>query len=292
MLSFFGLYKAYFSFGPSTRPILLVLFGFVYFVYAFYFKSLYEEAVVLALSPWLLWGIADTSKTGRHWPSILLAAVILASKPQMIFVLPVLVAGIVQTRPGWNRQTGVVLLCAALIASIGALWSASQKSNRAANSYDRFYNGIGWTLQASSTWPASNFNERQSYFYSHADELQKSTDFLEPVAGVSLLGTSYRPTGTRVSEQASSSSGTEAARKLFGEVMGKGSLKNYVQFFQNHLSILLPYLHNIYATTLVSDYSLGYIVTYAPPSHPWKETMLASIHWGSRHIGILFYLLR
>jgi hypothetical protein len=135
-------------------------------LYSFYFKSFYEESIVLALRPWLLSGIAR-AYDGRGWGVfVVLSVATLAAKLAMIFVLPVLAfvvmdAGAKHATP---RPT-IAAIVTVLIMAASVPFVFVSDDRQVQNAYNRFFNGLGWSAQGVAGWPGRNFTDRYRYFY-------------------------------------------------------------------------------------------------------------------------------
>lgn len=249
--------------APAARLVagttVLVAVG-----YGFYFRSLFEEAAVLALAPWLAASIVHMHRTGRSAPFLLSASAIILAKAQMVFVLPLLLLMLHSGMQGSARRRRwiVVVLGGSTLIAVAAGYAsylAQTGGMTPINEYNRMYNGIGWALQSSADWPASNFNERLTYFYDHKTAIQQATRADEPLPGRSLLGTTYWPTGAEISARAWAPNATATDRSRVAEVFSQGKFGPYFQYVDSHPSIVPDLVGNTYLTALTSDYSMGYV---------------------------------
>ena len=261
--------------GHARRALIIVSCAVNYLVFSFYFKSFYEETVVLLAIPWLL------AAPGMNRPYIfdvlfaLVCGGVLFAKPQMIFMAPPLLY--VWFRRSQNRLAGGVLalsvgLFFVLPSGLQVLkthlhWS--QKPSPAAhqhppsgsiNAYDRVFNGVGWSIQNVGNWPASTFQERLAYFAANKDRLQESartvlsTDAHSAMqaGGLDLVGTSYWDEGFNVIWGSD-----DNAKKIKEET----SLSSYFRLLSNP-KILGLYLYNIYLVAKNSNYDVIHYVKY------------------------------
>ena len=207
----------------------------------------------------------------------------------MALLLPVLLWLLfIETRAACRRKILMSLLWGILmIVACGvSIMKAEKLGFGNTNSYNRFYNGIGWSLQAVSTWPTHYFFGRQWYFDAHLRELQAESEGLEPFPGKSLMGTAFFPTGATLGSRAWSPSGTDADRAMFTAIIQKGSASDFFGAFLTNPHIIAPYLYNIYMVELSSDYRLSYIAVYS--WNIWLKPLVLVIKFISSQIGELF----
>jgi hypothetical protein len=271
-------------------PVGTSLCAFV--LYSFYFKSLYEESIVLALSPWLLAGIAR-AYDGRGWRVFVVSSVLtLAAKATMIFVLPVLAFVVIDagTRHPTPRRT-IAALAAVLIAAVSVplvFVIGSGDDRLSQNAYNRFFNGLGWSAQGVAGWPARNFTDRFRYFYAHAGELQARSEALEPIAGGPFLGTSYWPTGDELAQAPSPD--VEGRRALLSRLVAQGAILSHFQYLARHPSLFMDYLGSIYAVTWGSEYRLDHFRTRRFQDVELARGFAAVQDYLMRDLGVVFFV--
>lgn len=132
--------------------------------------------------------------------------------------------------------------------------------NKAPNQYNRYFNGVGWSLLQSSNWPAQRFEERHPYFYQHQQQLK--TLFPATLPHYNYLGTSYLPTASTLLDAARSPEGTEAQKKqaqdLFDQLVAQGRPDVYLLTLVQHPVILWQLVKNTYRTVVRSNYAVDY----------------------------------
>lgn len=226
--------------------------------WSFYFRSLYEEAAVLALVPMFAWGILKLYE-GRVFPFFLISMLLLVAKAQMIFLLPLL-GLMLATSPAvrYSKAALVTGLLTVLAAAYGG-YSARSSGMAPVNDYNRLYNGVGWSLQGVNGWPAHEFNARMHYFAANKAKLQQKTVSDEPTHRHLLLGTSYWPTGAELSTWAWQNAADSSRRIDVNEVFGKGRLPYYASYLLAHPKAAIAIAWRAPVTALTADYSLAYI---------------------------------
>lgn len=244
------------------RWALIAVHALLYFLYSFYLRSLFEEAMVLAVAPWLTYGAKRALVDGEFLALSLSALVVMTAKAQMIFLLPLLVGVFIKAI--WElprkRQAVAILLAAGLcVASVLYVALLAGKGMQPANQYNRYYNGLGWSLQRVASWPPKDFNGRLKYSTEHGSELRRLTAGYD---GAELLGTSYWPTGNELSVRYWTGVATPAERQQFQDAFSTSSLKRFFGFFKDHPALAPSYFANVYGVAFLSDYSTEYI---APP---------------------------
>jgi hypothetical protein len=244
----------------SSDILVLSVFFLVLLCYAVYLKSFYGEALVLALAPMLCVGIRRLVLENKALFFTLSAVVVLYAKQQMIFVAPVIL--ILLLRNMWlygaaNPKLWASLLC---IISVCAMLFGAHPENKAPNQYNRYFNGVGWSLLQSSNWPAQRFEERHPYFYQHQQQLK--TLFSDALPHYNYLGTSYLPTASTLLDTARNSESTEAQKKqakdLFDQLVVQGRPDVYLFTLVQHPVILWQLVKNTYLTLVRSHYVVDY----------------------------------
>ncbi len=242
------------------RLIIGVLYSIIYIVYGFYFKSLYEEAVVLALSPWIFMGLQDMRDRGRYRVFLISAILVLMSKVQMIFLVPLLVAAIFyigDKSAGYRKKS--VISAFILLTAIASYANEIDPNAalRVANYYNRFYNGIGWSLQQVSSWPVNSYQGRQQYFEENRQFLQQATNTYEYYnPDQNILGTAYWPTGKYLMDHYAAEH-----PNYLKTIFDRGNFSNFLVFMARRPGLIPAYLKNIYLVSLNSDYNIRYVRT-------------------------------
>lgn len=240
--------------------LVLAALALVLLCYTVYLKSFYGEALILALAPALCVGIEQLVRQNRVLLFTLCAAAVLYAKQQMLFVAPVVL--LLLFRNMWlhgaaNPRLWVSLLCIVLVC---ATILGAHPENRAPNQYNRYFNGVGWSLTQSADWPVQRFDERHPYFYKHQQQLQAPLPTALPQ--YSYLGTSYLPTASTLLDIAKDPDHTEAQREqaqiLHDQLIAQGRLDTYLATLAQHPAVLWPLIKNTYLTAVRSDYIVAY----------------------------------
>ncbi|NCU64377.1 hypothetical protein GWK50_00705 [Acidovorax sp. 210-6] len=240
--------------------LALSIFFLALLCYAVYLKSFYGEALVLALVPVLCVGIRQLVLENKALLFTLSAVVVLYAKQQMIFVAPVIL--ILLLRNMWLHGAANPRLWASLfcIISVCAMLLRAHPENKAPNQYNRYFNGVGWSLLQSSNWPAQRFEERHPYFYQHQQQLK--TLFPDALPHYNYLGTSYLPTASTLLDTARRSDSTDAqktqAQDLFDQLVVQGRPDVYLLTLVQHPVILWRLVKNTYLTLVRSNYAVDY----------------------------------
>lgn len=263
-----------------------------YALFAFYFKSLFEEAVVLALLPWMLGGVTR-AYAGSGWAVfVVTVSAMLAAKATMIFALPVGLFIVIDAemrnrgRPAAVAGLGVTLVAAAAVPYVFIFGTGDTRMSE--NAYNRFYNGIGWSAQHVADWPAINFTARFRYSYAHLAELQSISAGYEPIAGKRFLGTSYYPTGRALADTPPPDSAGRHA--LLRALVEQGTVPKYLQYLAMHPTLLFDHLTSIWRITWSSEYQLEYLRTRLHAGVAWADRLTQLLNLPMRHLGAIFLL--
>lgn len=230
--------------------LTLIVFSIMYLTFSYYFKSFYEEAPILALSPLMLYSYL-TLQLGKPYFFATVTCFIILSKAQMILLAPFVIIFLFIHRPasgGLHHTIASILVVVAVAVSFAGKSEILMQNISMQNSYNRLFNGLGWSLQGVQDWPASNSSTRHNFFNKNQDRLQKITETHEPLSGHRLLGTSFWPTGSNLLKKA-------IGRQIFSQL----SWRLYYQTIPKSLSTLTSILINVYSVGLTSDYSMSYI---------------------------------
>jgi len=270
----------------GRRGLLGLAFAALYLIYGFFFKSLYQDAMVLALSPWLLLGLQRINQRRQYTIFIVASMALMLTKVQMVFIVPVIVAIMFYTDRRFYRQGAKrlmvegVLLCAALsMLSFNGIDHV--------NNYDRYYNGLGWTLQNVMAWPVSSFYPRLQYFYRNRPALQAQSQSYEPTQSPMLLGTSCWPSEVKI--LISHLSPQALAHEL--QIMDVGKMRHFFAFMWWHPRVITPYLRTIYQMSASSNYALHYLRTPAQSDSWWARALYAANEQYFAYAGYAFFAL-
>jgi hypothetical protein len=238
--------------------------------FANYFRSFYEETIVLAGMPWFLLGLWRWQLDGKPGLILISAACLLSAKVQMVGALPLILAIVWRARGGVPRDsTAPASAWVPAVLTIGliglsalslARWDYTRKGE--VNSYNRFYNGVGQALQGVADWPARAFRERNLYENQHRAQLQQLTLAFEPNPGAPLMGTRFSPTGMALWR----SYIARGELATFSEILAPGALGNFIPWLLARPYIWPEILRSIAVTTVRSDYRVQYLnnSTYLP----------------------------
>lgn len=242
----------------KVRLIVLLAFYLEYICFSFYFKSLYEEAAVLMLSPWVLVSLLAMSVPGRIWPFFFVSFLVILAKAQMIFLLPLFV-GFITLKTRANKFSFSVIALGILILVFAAFASVERSKSSdlsLMNSYNRFFNGIGWVAQGVESWDRWNFNERLLYFKTNKENLQTISVDLEPMNCCKLMGTTFWPDfHQHLSENPGSTD------QFISHTKKNASAVNFLGIFWRQPELFVDYFTAIPFVAATSDYSLSYIRT-------------------------------
>lgn len=275
------------SFSLKNAIAVFIFLAF-YAVFGFYFKSFYEEAAILAITPWLYGGMQNVSK--RHYLLFNVASVaVLLAKVQMIIMAPFLL-GFILFYGDMNKDRKKVLFTCMLII-LASFLSMKREAWVSVydNVYNRYYNGIGWSKSDVYQWPVHDFNARRSYFEKNQAFFQQKTAPFENNPNRPLLGTSYWPTGHKLATISQGLTNTSEQKKEFQDIVDQGKLTNFIGFFIAHPLFLGQYLKNIYLTTMVSDYRLNYLRTQSSLSVLPKEIVRLD-DFALTRIGYIYFI--
>ncbi len=279
--------------GPAALLIGSV-FAMDYFMSGFELKSAYEDAAVLALAPWLFAMIERFLRLGRRDGLFVIGGLLLYAKAQMVFLLPILAAllarDIAASAESVRRRVRAAVAVWLMLAAVSVGYP--QIGGRAlANSYNRFFNGIGWALQDVRAWPATTFSARHDYFGIHRQVLQQATVGLEPFENMPLFGTSFWPEGVTIYPRYGYSRLTSDDFAGFpGAVRDAMSLRSFTGLLSACPDCLFKYLVNTYSIAWCSDYNLAYIRQLGD-EHRFYESCR---RWLLRHaalVGLVIFLV-
>lgn len=250
-------------FGNKSGLIIIFSLCLCLAIYSVYFKSLYEEALVLALCPLFTAGIISYRTKGKLTLYVVSATAILLCKAQMLYFLPLTVLILLYptttgTAPRWLPRIAAAAFLVAICMSYQVHLSSTGGMS-AVNNFNRTYNGIGWALQSSASWPASTFEERLAYFEKNRSLLQHGTMKYEPDAAMPLLGESYWPTGARISSERWTSGTTPARAQQIKEAFDRGRPSRYLHDVATHAAIAKSLLGNTIKMAWRSDFSLKHL---------------------------------
>lgn len=243
--------------------LYVVMFLLIALLFGFYFESFYEEASVIAFTPLLVAGYYRVLNKKSASMYLLSACAIIYSKIQMVyfaplFVIPLLAA--VGETGKWSPVRKSVAVGMLVLTAIMAAHSV-HVSNKFANQYNRYYNGIGWSLLEAYKWPGSEFRARHHFFYENKEALQSR---LPPSDQRELMGTSFWPTGydmakTALADAKDNAANVDESGAAFEKILDRGAGPSYLRTILSEPKVFYALLVNAHGITLSSDYSLNYI---------------------------------
>jgi len=260
-------------FGFTIEVALMIL---PYLVFPQILKSYYEEAVILSLVPWMAVGLRNLFVSRKSGLFAISCVLFFYTKAQMIAVLPLaLIALYLGYRNGKLAWKNFAI--ALVITSSALLMNLSKSGFSTVNSYNRYFNGIGWSVQEVGEWPAFNYSDRQEYFKQNQMALQKLTSGLEPIDGFSLMGTTVWPDGMRFFLKAGIVTNHEYIQR-FG-------LSAFLNALVSSPDILLNIATQSIKVALVSDYNLSYLSSGLGSSDIYYYLKRPIAEW----YGIIFF---
>ena len=248
--------------GGRSNNLIVITFFIFYGLFSYAFQSFYEEALILALAPWLLYTYDLLKQKKRYWPYAIVASLLIFCKTQMVFMLPIVLWPLMNQfiQLIWTSNKPYKKTMAyQLIGLIGlVLVSTSVSLNKNSihgfsvmNAHDRFFNGIGWVLQGVTNWPGAEFNQRLTYFQANRPALEVLSLAYEPIPKVNLMGTSYWPHGWDLAN-------SPIQKKLSATVMRR----HYLNFFIRNPAFIPKMLMTVGVVTAISDYGITDIKAY------------------------------
>lgn len=165
-------------------PMLLILVN--PYILA-YFNSPYEESLFIALCPMLsFFFIKEGVSSG--FATRIIALAMASTKVQFA---PALLFGI----KNFKLRNNIVYLLVSMLVIGAAVMKASQ--SKEPNSYNRYFNGLSYSMSEVSTWPANDFIARQSI----AGKMTDSKGIIFPAESSRIRqywGSSFWPTGDKL----------------------------------------------------------------------------------------------
>lgn len=150
------------------------------------------------------------------------------------------------------------------------------------NSYNRVFNGIGWTTQGVSSWPVNEFFARIQYFEAHKAQLERYSLSAEPIDGVVLMGTSFWPYGQDLFDQDKNPELAYQAR------VAVSTLSYAHQMWSHGIGSLLA---SVYQVALHSDYSLHYLKGTRQGFLAYRDSLLSKLGYVLAGLAITMLVL-
>jgi hypothetical protein len=268
----------------GTSVLIILVLSLEYLVFGFYFKSLYEEVMVLALLPWLLYGIEKIRDKKCYGVFVTAGFFIILAKVQMAFICPVLIAIIYDSDKKFLSDKNKRIMAELLLLAVMIDYHSSGAALDV-NRYDRYYNGIGWSLQNVAAWPAQTIGERARYFYGHQRTLQALSQGYETTTTARRMGTSYYPTEVHL---LANNKLTQQQRDAEQKIIDMGGFKNIGGLFSAHFNLIPQVLGNVYLVTLRSNYSLEYVRGIRRIDSPCLQYIVHFFNWLLARCGYLY----
>ena len=248
----FGCFLAVFTDKKNLLTILVL--SAIAILYSAFFLSFYEEAIVIVAMPWLIAGLSFIQEKRTSIYFLFAACCILFAKVQMVILLPFFLY-ILMINFRKKRICTYVLVAGFLFLSFSSAATFFAKSgNSIPNSYNRLYNGIGWSVLNVSAWGKGTFNERHHHYYANRTALLSNAQSnLLPTKLSTYLGTSYWPTGNEIFSN-------EVNLVETKEQISKTLKPNFYlkTLFTNN--VFFDLIRSVYEITLKSNYSISYLL--------------------------------
>ena len=242
--------------------LVLAVLSIVLLCYTVYLKSFYGEALILALAPAFCVGIKQLAGRNQVFLYTVCAVLIIYSKQQMVFVAPLVF--LLLFRNAWvhrEQRPKKIWLSIGLLCAVCVLTLQIYPENKGPNQYNRYFNGLGWSLMNSADWPAYKFENRHIYFYSHKDRLQALIP--ETLPDHEYIGTLFLPTASKINDVSRDPLSTELqkteAKRLAEHLISKGSFSNYLITLVKHPDLIIKIVKNTYLTMVRGDYYIDYV---------------------------------
>lgn len=241
--------------------IINISLTFVILSYGFLMNSLYEEAIVIAIVPILIYSLKKLINQQAFFPFLFFSSILIASKSQMLFVLPLILLPFFLSIKPRNRHK-ILFSCAYIFIlsfSYVVLSNFVYKGVKEANNYNRFYNGIGYSVQDVASWPANHFHERLDYFYTNQKILQIYTNKYFSKDIQNLAGTSYWPTGDNMRKSINDISTSDSEKDVLKNKIEVANSKNYINMYFTNPQLIYSVSKNAIMTAFHSEISLKYL---------------------------------
>ncbi len=138
--------------GVAARAGVAVAAGLILAGLADVWRSPFEEAVALALLPWLAWALTHPARLGPLGAG-LLAGAGLGAKAYLPILAPALLAAAARARARWAAL-------AAVLAALALTSAIRPEGPRTANAYNRLFHGLALTEAGVAAWPAQDWEAR------------------------------------------------------------------------------------------------------------------------------------
>jgi hypothetical protein len=282
LLSFiYILGAALYANSQSSKISILITLFIAPIFFSIFLKSVYEEGVLLVLMPWLLSSINTYLKNGKVLGLMICFSLLLLTKYQLILLVPAILFFAIKYGPkgraGFLKINALIFV---LVFSVGvSSYNKQSSSTGQANSYNRLFNGLGWSIQGIGDWPANQYSERENYFINNRTSLQAQSNSTEFIENERLWGTSFWPKGLELM-----TSGDDARWQSIEKLL---TFKVMATYFWAHPQELGHYFFNSSRIFLESNYTLKYLQIANPSSASAEFSGFSNVF---RKVIMLFYL--
>lgn len=229
--------------------------------HGFLMNSLYEEAVIVAILPFLIFSLKNIINNEKILPFLFFSSALIVSKAQMFFVFPVILFILFISIKDKFSYKFIFSFIFISILSFSYIFTVNYfyQGVKEANNYNRFYNGIGYSLQDVADWPTNEFYERKIYFYGNKKELQIKSNQYFSKDTQDLAGTGYWPTGSDMRNSINSENIDQSEKDILERKIKEANSKNYVNIILENPKTIYKILENSIKTAFLSDNSIKYI---------------------------------
>lgn len=228
----------------SQNKIYSIILIPITYVFIDLLNSLYQEASVLAFLPLLLYFL----KNKISLPFIFFSFCVLFSKAQLIVLYPLVFLVILISNNQYKiKSYYYIIVSFCLMIS----FFTQPKENQWPNQYNRYYNGIGWSIQNVENWPRTTFLDRRMYFNDNRFKLQLLSNRFYQKHNSFLAGTDYWSVGNKY-----------ALSKLINErnLFTESSTFNFFKILTKNPWLIIKILSSSFKTALKSNYNLKFLI--------------------------------
>lgn len=153
---FYGVGSILLIYRSPNRLISISLILFPVFLYGDYLGSFYEESALLILLPWILYSLRVNEKYFLGWIFyVMISALFLYSKAQNVYFLPLLFFRywVSRYKSCNSHQFFKAIVVGAVLLVFSYLTITNHPQNKTPNSYNRTFNGQGWSMMGVGGWP-------------------------------------------------------------------------------------------------------------------------------------------
>ena len=265
--------------GSGSKWVAAVTCAIPVLVFHPFLQSYFEEAALFALVPWLCLGIRQLIEENRFGIFTASAALFVFAKVQMIVFVPLLLFLLAWRQQQIDGRLRATLIATAIIGLAAMAAHLGKHETHKPNAYNRYFNGIGWSLQGVSHWPASEFTTRHAYWYANRDRLNDTSADYEPLQSHELMGSSYWPTGVELLKLHAPDP------KLKADLLDRITLGNYLALLTSSGKLAWSVAREVYLVFAQSDYSTSYL------REPDTGNMVRLTRFAASHFGWIYLAL-